>query len=126
MDMPSHVWSHILKFLWAGEYDAWEYNENGRVLIVNLHKLFTLVTDDDEKQMTDILTHVHMGVVDHLVIHAYLESTERNRYDGRSMTFYHLINIEWFPELDSLVRNPPPNMLVTVKAHGDDIDDENE
>ncbi len=76
--------------------------------------------------MTDILTHVHMGVVDHLVIHAYLESTERNRYDGRSMTFYHLINIEWFPELDSLVRNPPPNMLVTVKAHGDDIDDENE
>jgi hypothetical protein len=29
-------------------------------------------------------------------------------------------------ELNSLVRNPPPNMLVTVKAHGDDIDDENE
>jgi hypothetical protein len=29
------------------------------------------------------------------------------------------------PELDNLVRNPPPNMLVTIKAHGDDIDDEN-
>jgi hypothetical protein len=39
MDMPSHVRSHIFKFLWAGEYDAWGYNENDRVLIVELHKL---------------------------------------------------------------------------------------
>jgi hypothetical protein len=105
MDMPSHVRSHILKFLWAGEYDAWEYNENGRVLIVDLHKLLAPVTDDDEKQMTDILAHVHMGVVDHFVIHAYLESIERDSYDGRSKTLHHPINVEWFPELDSLVRN---------------------
>jgi len=126
MDMPSHVRSHIFKFLWSGEYDAWEYNENDRILIVDLHKLLAPVIDDDEKQMSDILTHVHLGVVDHLVIHAYLESCTRDRYDRRSMTLYHPINVEWFPELDSLVRNPPPNMLVTVKAHGDDINDKNE
>jgi hypothetical protein len=126
MDMPSHVRSHILKFLWAGEYDAWEFNENGHVLIVDLRKLLAPVTDEHEKQMTDILAHVHLGVVDHLVIHAYLESTTRDRYDRRSMTLYYPINVELFPELDNLVRNPPPNMLVTVKAHGDDIDDENE
>ncbi len=126
MDMPSHVRSNILKFLWAGEYDAWEYNENGRVLIVDLHKLFAPVTDDDEKQMTDILAHVHLGVVDHLIIHAYLKSTTRDDYDGRSMTLYHPINVEWFPKLNSLVHNPPPNMLVSVQTHGDDIDDENE
>jgi hypothetical protein len=83
------------------------------------------VTDDDEKQITDILVHVHMGVVDHLVIRAYLEFTTRDRYDERSMTLYHPMKVEWFPELDSMVRNPPPNMLVTVKVHGDDIDDEN-
>jgi hypothetical protein len=72
MDMPSEVRTNILKFLWAGEYDAWEYKEDGRVLIIDLHKLLALVTNEDEKQMTDILAHVHLGVVDHLVIHAYL------------------------------------------------------
>jgi hypothetical protein len=86
--------------------------------------LLALVTNKDEKQMMDILAHVHLGVVDHLVIHAYLESCTKDHY-GRSMTLYYPINLEWFPELDNLVRNPPPNMLVTVKAHGDDIDDEN-
>jgi hypothetical protein len=126
MDMPLHVRSHIVKFLWSREYDAWEYNENDRILIVDLHKLLTPVNDDDEKQMSDILAHVHLGVVNHFVIHAYLEFSTRDRYDGRYMTLYHPINVEWFPELDSLVRNPPPNMLVTVKAHGDDINDENE
>jgi hypothetical protein len=49
MDMPSHVRSNILKFLWAGECDAWEYNENGRVSIVDLHKLLAPVIDEDEK-----------------------------------------------------------------------------
>jgi hypothetical protein len=123
MDMPSHVRSHIAKFLWSGEYDAWEYNQNDRILIVDLHKLFAPV-NDDEKQMSDILAHVHLGVVDHLVIHGYLESGTRDRYDGRYMTLYHPINVEWFPELEGLVRNSPPNMLVTVKAHGDNMDDE--
>jgi len=126
MDMPSHVRSNILKFLWAGEYDAWEYNENGRVLIVDLHKLFAPVTDEDEKQMSNIMAHVQLGVVDHFVIHAYLESCTRDRYDGHSMTLYHPINVEWFLELDNLVCNPPLNMLVTIKAHGDDINDESE
>ncbi len=75
--------------------------------------------------MSDIFAHVHLGVVDHVVIHAYLESYTRDRYDGRSMTLYHPINIEWFPELDNLVRNPPPNVLVIVKSHGD-VDNNNE
>jgi hypothetical protein len=83
-----------------------------------MHKLLALVNDDDERRMFDILAYVHMGVVDHVVIHAYLESCTRDRYDGRSMTLYHPINVEWFPEIDSLVRNLPLNVLVTIKAHG--------
>jgi hypothetical protein len=127
MDMPSPVRCNVLKFLWAGEYDAWEYNENGRVLIVDLYKLLSPVTDEQEKQMTDILAHFELGVVDHLVIHAYIESTERDRYIGRSMTLYYPIDVEFFPEFDNLVRNPPPNVLVTVKKHADGaFDDENE
>jgi hypothetical protein len=125
MDMPSHVRSHILKILGSGEDNAWEYNENDRILIIDLHKLLAPVNDGIEKQMSNILAHVHLGVVDHVVIHAYLESCIRDRYDGHSMTLYQRINVEWFLELDSLVRNPPPNILVTVKAHGD-IDDDNE
>ncbi len=94
-------------------------------MIVDLHKLLALVTDEHEKQMTDILAHVQLGVVDHLVIHAYLESTTTDRYNERSMTLYYPIDVELFPELDNLMCNPPPNMLVIVKTHGDDIDDEN-
>jgi hypothetical protein len=125
MDMPSEVRTNILKFLWAGEYDAWEYKEDGRVLIVDLHKLLAPVTDEWDKKMPDILAHVHLGVVDHLVIHAYLETTESNR--GRCYTVFHPIDVEWFPELDDLVRNPPPNMLVTMKMRDDfSSDDDSE
>jgi hypothetical protein len=49
MDMPSNVRTNILKFLWAGEYDAWEYEENGCVLALDLHKLLSPVTDESEK-----------------------------------------------------------------------------
>ncbi len=119
MDMPSNVRTNILKFLWAGEYDAWEYEENGGVLTVDLHKLLAPATDEWEKQMPYILAHVHLGVVDHLVILAYIEATER--YRGHCFTVYHPMRVEWFPELDEVVRNPPPNMLVTIKTHGDEI-----
>jgi len=125
MDMPSHVQSHILRILSSGENKAWKYNENVRILIIDFHKLLAPINYDDKKQMSDIFAHVHLGVVDHVVIHAYLESCTRNRYDERSMTLYHPINVEWFPEFDSLVHHPPPNMLVTVKSHGD-VDDNNE
>jgi len=116
--MPSNVRTNILKFLWAREYDAWEYEDNDHVLTVDLHKLLAPTTDEWEKQMLDILAHVHLGVVD-LVILAYIEGTER--YRGRCFTVYHPMRVEWFPELDDVVRNPPPNMLVTIKTHGDEI-----
>jgi hypothetical protein len=107
------------------EDKAWEYDENDHILIIDLHKVLALVNYDYGKQMFDILAHVHLRVVDHVVIHAYLESYTRDHYDGRSMTLYHPINVEWFSELDDLIHNPPPNVLVTIKSHGD-IDDNND
>jgi hypothetical protein len=83
--------------------------------------LLAPVTDEWEKQMTNILAHVHLRVVDHLVILAYLEATEKNRLSRRCYTLYYPLCVKWFPKLDNLVRNPPPNMLVTIKTHGDDI-----
>jgi hypothetical protein len=43
--------------------------------------------------MTDILAHVYLGVVNHLIIHAYIESCERDRYSGHCMTLYHPISV---------------------------------
>jgi hypothetical protein len=125
MNMLSRVRFHILTTLGSREDKAWEYNENDHILTVHLYKLLSPINYDDEEQMSDILAHVHLGVVDHVVIHAFVESYTRDRYDARSMTLYHPINIRCFLELDDLVQNPPPNVLVDCKSHGD-IDDDNE
>jgi len=74
MNLSSRVQSHILTVLGSKEYVAWEYNALDRTLIVNLHKLLVPDNDDDEKKMLSILMHVHLRVVDHLIIHAYAES----------------------------------------------------
>jgi len=93
--------------LGLGEHMEWEYNARDCILIVDLHKLFVPDNDDGKEQMSNILTHVQLGVVDHLIIHAYVDSYTRNAYDGRSMTLHHLIDIGCFSELDDLVGNPP-------------------
>jgi len=124
MNMPSRVRFHILATLGFGEDKAWEYNQNDRILIMDLHKLLVPVDYDDKEQMSSILTHIHMGLVNHLIIHAYVESCTQDAYNGRSMTLYHPIDIRCFSEFDDLVRNPPLELVVTCKLHGD-IDDNN-
>jgi hypothetical protein len=125
MNVPLRVQFHIPVTLESGEDKAWEYNPCDHILIVDLHKLFILVYYDDKEQMSNILAHIHLRVIDHFIIHAYVDSYTRIGYDGRSMTLYHHINIECFPKLDDLVRNPPPEVHVTYKLHGD-VDDNNE
>jgi hypothetical protein len=75
--------------------------------------------------MSSILAHIHLGVVDHLIIHAYVEFCTRDGFNERSMTLYHPIDIGCFQELNDLVRNPPPEVRVTCGLHGD-LDDSNE
>jgi hypothetical protein len=103
---------------------AWEYNPH-RILIVDLRKLLAPIDYDNEEQMSTIFMHIHLGVVDHLIIHAYVEPCTHDAYDGRSMTLYHPIDIGCFPKLDDLVRNPPLEVHVTYRLHGD-VDDNNE
>jgi len=122
--MPSRVQFHILAALGFGEDKAWEYNQNDRILIMDLHKLLVPVDYDDKEQMSSILTHIHMGLVDHLIIHAYVESCTQDAYNGRSMTLYHPIDIGCFSEFNDLVLNPPLELVVICKLHGD-IDDNN-
>ncbi len=119
------VQSHILATLGSGEDKAWEYDPANHILIVDLHKLFVPVDYDDEEQMSNILTHIHLGVVNHLIIHAYVESCTQDGFNGHSMTLYHPVDIGCFPELDDLVHNPSPEVRVTYRLHGD-LDDNNE
>ncbi len=92
---------------------------------MNLHKLLIPIGYDNKKQMTNIPAHIHLRVVDHVIIHAYVEYCTRDGYNGRSMTLYHLINMGCFSKLDDLVCNPPLKVLVTCKWHSI-IDDNNE
>jgi hypothetical protein len=63
VNVPLRVQSHILATLGWGEDKAWEYNPHDHILIVDLHKLFVPVDYDNEKQMLNILAHIHLGVV---------------------------------------------------------------
>jgi hypothetical protein len=73
MNMFSHVRFHILTSLGLKENKTLEYNFNACTLIVNLHKL--VPNDyDDEEQMSSILMHIYFRVVDHIIIHVYVES----------------------------------------------------
>ncbi len=94
-------------------------------MIMDLHKLLVPIDYDDEEQMSNIFAYIHIAVVDHFIIHAYVESYTRDGYDGCFMTLYHHIDIGCFPELDDLVRNPPPKVHVIYKLHGD-VDNNNE
>jgi hypothetical protein len=91
MNMALCVRSHILTTLGSREDKAWEYKQNDRILIMDLHKLLVLVGYDDEEQMSCIFTHIHLGVVDHVIINAYVESCTQDGCDGRSITLYHPI-----------------------------------
>lgn len=124
-NVPLRVSSHILSTLGSGENKAWEHDPARRILIMDLHKLLAPDDYDDEKQMSSILTHIHLGAVDHLIIHAYVESYTWDAYTGRSMTLYHPIDIGCFPELDDLVCNPPPEVRITCRLRGD-LNDNNE
>jgi hypothetical protein len=85
---------------------------------VDLHKLLVSVDYDNEKQMLSIFAHVHLGVVDDVIIHAYVKSCTKDGYNDHSMTLYYLIDIKCFLDVDDLIHNPPSDMLVICTSHG--------
>jgi len=80
MNMPLCVRSHILVTLSLREDKAWEYNPSDHILIVDLHKVLIHVGYDNKEQMSSIFTHIHFRVVDHIIIHAYMEVCTRDGY----------------------------------------------
>jgi energy-coupling factor transporter transmembrane protein EcfT len=45
----------FISLLRSRKAKAWEYKPNDRILIINLHKLFVLISYDDKKQISNIL-----------------------------------------------------------------------
>jgi hypothetical protein len=123
MNMPLHVRSYILKTSGSGK-TRHGYDPSDHILIVHLHKLFIPIGYDDKDQMLSILAHIHLGVVDHVIIYAYVKFCTWDGYNGHFMTLYHPINIRCFPKLDDLICNPPLEVFVTCRLHGD-VDDNN-
>jgi hypothetical protein len=80
MNMSSCVRFHILMTLGLGEDKTWEYNPSDRILIVHLHKVLIHVGYDNKEQMSNIFMHIHFRVINHIIIHAYVESCTRNGY----------------------------------------------
>ncbi len=68
--------------------------------------------------------HIHLGVVDHVIIHAYVKFYTQDGYNGRSMTLYHLIDIGCFLVLNDLFHNPLSKVFITYRLHGN-VDDTN-
>ncbi len=50
-----------------------EYNFNVHNLIAKLHKLLVSNDYDNKKQMLNIFAHICFRVIDHVIIHAYVE-----------------------------------------------------
>jgi hypothetical protein len=78
---------------------------------MDLHKLLVPVGYDKKEKMSSIFTHIHLRVVNHVIIHTYVESYTRVGCDGCSIQLHHLIDIGCFPELDDLIRNPRLEMF---------------
>jgi hypothetical protein len=125
MNMPLCVQFHILGTLGSTKDKAWEYNPDNRILIVDLHKLFIPIGYDDEEHMSNIFVHIHLWVVDHVIIHVYVKFYIQYGYNGHSMTLYHPIDIRCFPKLYDLVCNPFLKVFVNYRLHGN-VDDTKE
>jgi hypothetical protein len=71
--MPLCVRFHILVTLGSREDKAWEYNLSDCILIMDLHKLLVPIGYDDKEHMSNIFVHIHLRVIDNVIIHAYVE-----------------------------------------------------
>ncbi len=80
---------------------------------------------DDEQQIAIILTDINLGVVDHLVVLAYIESCHWDTYNVLVADVHYPINPKWFLELHYVLQHPPVGTQITFKTQPDDVDDNN-
>ncbi len=80
---------------------------------------------DDEQQITIILTNIDLGVVDHLVVLAYIESCCWDTYNVFVADVHYPINPKWFWEFHYVFQHPPVGAQITFKTWPDDVDDNN-
>jgi hypothetical protein len=69
-----------------------KYNPKTHILFMDLHNLMVPNNHDHEKQKSIILMHIYFSVVNHLIIHTYIESCSKDVYNKQSITLYCPIN----------------------------------
>lgn len=78
---------------------------------------------DDEQQIAIILTDIELGVVDHLVVLAYIESCRWDTYNVLVADVHYPINPKWFLKLHYVLQHPTVGTQITFKTQPDDVDD---
>ncbi len=76
---------------------------------------------DDEQQIASILMDIDLGVVDHLVVLAYIESCRWDTYYVLVTDVHYPINPKWFLKLHYVT----VGTQITFKTQPDDVDDNN-
>ncbi len=98
MIMPLDIQLKILANLDLKFNKTSKYNPNTHILFMDLHNLMVPSNYDHENQMSNILIRIYFNVVNHLIIHTYIECCSKDVYNKHSMTLYCPINSKYFKE----------------------------
>ena len=83
-------------------YSCWRYEPVHRRLTIDLGQLWNWDYNEQDAQSVAIFQHIHLGLVDVLVIRTYIERNFR-RYDGGRDSYDDVINLNEFENLCSLI-----------------------
>ena len=83
-------------------YSCWRYEPVHRRLIVDLGQLWNWDYNEQDAQSLAIFQHIHLGLVDVLVIRTYIERTFRHD-NGKRVSFDDVVECKEFKDLFSLI-----------------------
>lgn len=82
-------------------YSCWRYEPVHRRLIVDLGQLWSWDYNEQDNQSLAIFQHIHLGLVDVLVLRTYIERTFN--YNGTKVACDDVVNIMEFKDLFLLI-----------------------
>jgi hypothetical protein len=64
--------------------------------------------------MSIVLMHIYCGMVEHFIIHAYIECRSNYTNTKHSITFDHPIDLKYFKKLDHMLHHAPKRMVIAL------------
>jgi len=85
-------------------YDCWNYDSSARRLVVDLGALEAWDYGVQDEQALVVFQHVHLGLVDELVIHTYIERSYRHGLGGLNKISYDdVVTLDHYRDLLALI-----------------------